>query len=155
MPWLNCLICSNKFYAKPRHIKIGWGKYCSDKCKFVGQRNGKSVFCENCRKALYRTPKDFSKTKSGLFFCNRSCHASWRNKNVRVGENHPNWTTGESSYRRLLLTQTKEITCKNCSVSDVRVLIVHHKDRNRSNNSLENLELLCWNCHYIKHKFEN
>jgi len=153
MPWLNCKICGKKLYAKPRHIKIGWGKYCSDRCKFEGQKNGKIVNCFNCGRQLYRTPKDFSKSKSGLFFCNRSCHASWRNKNIRVGENHPNWLSGTSIYRKLLLKNAKELKCENCRFSDSRVLIVHHKDSDRTNNKLDNLELLCRNCHYLKHEF--
>ena len=153
MPWLNCKICNKKFYAKPRHIKIGWGKYCSDKCKFEGQKRGKIVKCDNCGNTLYRTPKDFSRSKNGLFFCSRSCHASWRNKNIRVGKSHPNWLTGVSTYRRLLLKNAKEIKCENCYFLDERVLVVHHKDGNRQNNELSNLELLCRNCHYIKHEF--
>ena len=153
MPWLNCKICNSKFYAKPRHIKIGWGKYCSDVCKFEAQKRGTTVSCENCDKQLYRTPNDFRKSKSNLFFCNRSCHASWRNRNLRIGENHPNWLTGVTTYRKLMLKNSKELKCKNCNFVDKRVLIVHHKDRNRSNNDLSNLELLCRNCHYLEHEF--
>src|SRR3989344_6821878 len=153
MPWIKCKICSKEFYAKPRHIKIGWGKYCSNKCKFKSQKNGTVVECNNCGKRLYRRPKDFLKSISGLFFCNRSCHAIWRNKNVRIGKNHPNWLTGASTYRKLLLEHTKELRCENCNFPDERALVVHHKDSNRSNNVLANLELLCRNCHHIKHEF--
>lgn len=155
MPWLGCKICGNRFYAKPRHIKIGWGKFCSDRCKFIGQRRGKFVNCDYCGKSLYRSPKELLKSKSGLYFCSRSCHASWRNENIRIGESHPNWQTGISTYRKLLLKNTNKLKCENCSISDIRVLIVHHKDENRSNNRLENLALLCRNCHYIRHEFEN
>lgn len=154
MPWLGCKICNKQFYAKPRHIKIGWGKYCSNKCKFKSQKNGTLVECNNCDKRLYRRPKDFLKSRSALFFCNRSCHASWRNKNIRIGENHPNWITGSSTYRNLLLKNTKRLTCSKCNFSDLRVLIVHHRDSNRANNKLDNLELLCRNCHYLRHEFK-
>ena len=153
MPWLNCKICGNSFYAKPRHIKLGWGKYCSDKCKFVGQRKGTIVNCSNCRKKLYRTPNDFSKSKSGLFFCNHSCHASWTNKTLRIGRNHPNWIYGVYAYRKLLLKSVKKLKCEICNFSDERILVVHHKDGNRNNNEISNLTLLCRNCHYIKHMF--
>jgi len=153
MPWLDCKICSQKFYAKPRHIELGWGKYCSDKCKFEGQKKGKIVKCGNCEKDLYRIPNDFNKSKSGLFFCNRSCHASWTNRNLRVGKNHPNWQTGIYTYRKLLMKHSKELKCEYCDFSDERVLVVHHRDGNRNNNELSNLVLLCRNCHYIKHGF--
>ncbi len=31
------------------------------------------------------------------------------------------------------------------------ILVVHHKDKNRENNTIENLEVLCPNCHAIRH----
>jgi hypothetical protein len=31
---------------------------------------------------------------------------------------------------------------------------VHHRDRNRTHNDEENLELLCPNCHYEEHYLE-
>src|SRR4030066_1211949 len=152
MPWLNCKICRSKFYAKPRHIKIGWGKYCSNKCKFRAQKNGRVVKCANCSKNIYRTPIESSKSKSGLFFCSKSCHAVWANKNTRTGRNNPNWVTGVSTYRKLLTRNLGELKCKYCGFSDQRVLVVHHKDGNRSNNKLTNLTLLCRNCHCLMHE---
>jgi len=41
--------------------------------------------------------------------------------------------------------------CNRCKNKDLRVLEVHHKDRNRKNNKIENLEILCANCHKIEH----
>jgi 5-methylcytosine-specific restriction endonuclease McrA len=34
-------------------------------------------------------------------------------------------------------------------------LTVHHKDRNRKNNTRENLEILCPICHAIEHLHEH
>lgn len=39
--------------------------------------------------------------------------------------------------------------CSRCGSTNE--LIVHHKDRNRSNNSVSNLELLCVSCHNKTH----
>jgi 5-methylcytosine-specific restriction endonuclease McrA len=33
----------------------------------------------------------------------------------------------------------------------LKVLQVHHKDRDRHNNKLENLEMLCPTCHEVEH----
>ena len=41
--------------------------------------------------------------------------------------------------------------CEKCSYSKIEILQVHHIDRNRVHNELENLELLCPNCHYEEH----
>ena len=42
--------------------------------------------------------------------------------------------------------------CERCGWDvEPLILTIHHKDRNKSNNNEENLELLCWNCHCIEH----
>lgn len=50
--------------------------------------------------------------------------------------------------------------CEKCGIKDKRVLITHHKNKNREDNRLENLQTLCRNCHAIEHynirlKFKN
>jgi predicted HNH restriction endonuclease len=46
-------------------------------------------------------------------------------------------------------------SCEKCNYSKIEILQVHHKDKNRQNNSLENLKLLCPNCHAERHYLEN
>lgn len=41
--------------------------------------------------------------------------------------------------------------CELCGCSDKRILNGHHKDRDRTNNSPNNIQTLCMNCHYITH----
>lgn len=55
-----------------------------------------------------------------------------------------NYKTGICTYRRV-----KKSKCERCE-SD-KFLIVHHKDENRENNVLENLETLCKSCHQAHH----
>jgi len=40
--------------------------------------------------------------------------------------------------------------CETCS-SDYK-LTIHHRDGNPFNNSLENLQILCWHCHLLFHE---
>ena len=41
--------------------------------------------------------------------------------------------------------------CKSCeALSSERELVLDHKDNNNSNNALENLQLLCRKCNYLK-----
>lgn len=35
MPYLNCLNCDKKFYARPYNIALGFGKYCSKRCSNI------------------------------------------------------------------------------------------------------------------------
>jgi hypothetical protein len=151
VPNKNCKICGKEFYVKPFHAKKGWGKYCSIKCRSKAQFNGKLVKCVNCGKRIYRTPRDYRKSRSKRFFCSVSCHCSWENRNVRCGINSPNWIVGESAYRDLMRRNKIPVKCVGCGISDNRVLIVHHNDGNRKNNNIDNLEWLCCNCHAILH----
>lgn len=45
--------------------------------------------------------------------------------------------------------------CERCEFNIPEILQVHHKDRDRNNNTLENLELICPNCHCKEHYLKN
>ncbi|MBU2103074.1 MAG: HNH endonuclease [Candidatus Omnitrophota bacterium] len=150
----SCLICGKDIWIKRNHAKKGWGKYCSKKCQGKAQIKGKWLECDYCGKKIYRTPKDFKKSKSKKFFCSVSCHCSWENKNHRCGENAPNWVAGHNVYRLLMKRYGKIEKCSKCGFEDKRVLVVHHTDCDRKNNQYDNLEWLCRNCHSIFH-YEN
>lgn len=57
---------------------------------------------------------------------------------------------------RLFSTELKLKQCERCLISEWMdnpvPLELHHKDRNKFNNSFENLEILCPNCHSLEHK---
>lgn len=150
MPYVACKQCGKQFYAKPNWLKIGWGKYCSRDCVFESQRKGRLVNCFICGKVVYKSPKILTRSKSGKFFCSKSCQTVWRNS-VFVGPAHGNWKGGEKSYRETLLRIKNNKICKRCEVNDIRILLVHHLDRNRQNNKVDNLIWLCHNCHYLIH----
>ena len=51
----------------------------------------------------------------------------------------------------------KNYLCNRCRVdlsSNIRYLHVHHVDRNKKNNSIDNLEALCILCHTVEHDFK-
>ncbi len=75
----------------------------------------------------------------------------WKNKNIFYGESHGNWNGGESSYREIMFRNNIPLKCSDCGLKEKRVLLVHHKDKNRKNNKIENLRWLCRNCHYLAH----
>ena len=153
MPQVNCSVCSKEFHAKPSWLKNGYGKYCSQKCSHIRQRNGREYSCHTCRKIIYRTKKDQRVSKSGKFFCTKKCQTLWRNSEVYVGSNHPNWTNGESTYRVRLLRSGRKKNCERCLTKDTRIIAVHHRDKNRSNNKLTYLIWLCQNFHFLIHNY--
>jgi hypothetical protein len=153
MPWVNCRVCHRRFYAKPRHLRIGWGKYCSNRCKHANQLSGRLVTCANCGQAIYRSLRALSNSVSGNYFCSKACHRSWENQH-RLGILHPQWKTGRSVYRNMLRASGVPMRCKRCGLADERLLTVHHLDMDRENNNLDNLAWLCANCHYLVHHYK-
>jgi len=151
MPNVQCQICHRYFYAKPRHLRIGWGKCCSIKCRAKAQFNGQQLRCEYCSKDIYRTPSEIKKSVSGKLFCSRKCHCTWENMHNRTANRSPHWTGGEHVYRLILRRSNRKVICQRCGLIDERVLEVHHKDGNRRNNDLNNLVWLCRNCHCLVH----
>jgi hypothetical protein len=153
MPNIKCAICQKEFYAKPSHIQRGWSKCCSIECRAELQKKGKYVKCAICQKEIWKIPRDIKRSKSGKFFCSKSCQTKWRNI-IYSRENHALWKGGTCTYRDIMI-ESKEITeCNKCKEKDIRILVVHHKDQNRKNNSLKNLVWLCRNCHYLVHSHD-
>nr|YP_009185302.1 putative HNH homing endonuclease [Phacotus lenticularis]ALO63638.1 putative HNH homing endonuclease [Phacotus lenticularis] len=60
--------------------------------------------------------------------------------------------------KRLLASGLKKTKCEGCGISSWRKLPIihylhgHHMDGNINNNSLDNLKLLCPNCHVVEHR---
>lgn len=147
---VDCKICNTKFYVKPSWLKIGYGIYCSARCQHLARRNGKFVECFTCKKEIYKSKEKLSRSKSGKYFCSKSCQTIWRNSEY-VGSKHPNWKTGNSSYKSILDREGRKKICVLCETKDKRVLSVHHIDKNHLNNTVENLAWLCHNCHHLVH----
>lgn len=150
MTIVSCQICSKNFYSKPSWIKLGFGKYCSLDCKRVGQKTGKLVKCFLCNKEVYKSGKALKQSKSGKFFCGKSCQTRWRNGQY-VGLMHKNYIDGNSSYKTILNRSGGLKICTLCKTDDKRVLAVHHIDGNHRNNDVKNLSWLCHNCHHLVH----
>lgn len=88
---------------------------------------------------------------------NTTCSYSCANTYFRSGSNNPNFTgslTNRISGRRYrdIAYKVYGKICSKCGYDNALALEVHHKDRNRENNSIDNLEVLCCNCHAIEHK---
>lgn len=81
MPYNSCLFCNKEFYVKPSLVVRECGKYCSIQCKNEAQKKGKSILCAYCGKEVYRSRASLQeKSKSGKYFCTKSCHCASKNK---------------------------------------------------------------------------
>jgi len=79
----------------------------------------------------------------------------------QYGPMNPNYKGGDSraSINRLtkkLLTEVGRdlFKCERCGTTRDVELPRHHKDRDRSNNEIENLEVICVACHNKEHMHE-
>jgi len=78
-----------------------------------------------------------------------TCSHSCANTYFRSGKNHPNYT-GEGVNYRLKCLEEREHKCIICG--EDKVVEVHHIDKNRNNNALNNLIVLCPTHHQYIHK---
>jgi len=74
-------------------------------------------------------------------------------KNFNSFEKNSRWLDGHKAVRRLAFLRYKlKKICNKCSSR--KEIVVHHKNKDRTNNSKENLEILCNSCHNSYHKKE-
>lgn len=146
-----CKVCSIRFLRKKSQILYSGGNFCSNKCRTLGRRTGKYTQCSFCGIEIYQSLSQLKKSKSGNHFCSKGCLFKWIYNKY---DGHPNWKGGHHNYRDKLKKITKIPICHYCGEKDQRMLVVHHIDKNRKNNSLNNLVWLCHNCHYLIHNYE-
>jgi hypothetical protein len=146
---LSCTNCGKLFNRLLKAYKSDTKRgrknfYCSLEC--VRPDKDKLIKCANCGNEFHCSPGKIRKSKSGNNFCSRKCHVI-NNNQYRKGKLHPRYTDGSGSYR-----SKKDITeCESCGDKRYWLLIVHHKDSNRSHNDDDNLMVLCYNCHAEQH----
>ena len=166
-----CKVCGTLF---KRHYLRGGVRQtcCSKKCKYAAGYVTRT--CATCGKeyrvnhlstrkqycslaCIERSPCQLcgtvitgrAKFQSGeRRFCSRQC-AAVVNHTLQAKKNY--LVIGFAST----IAKTGSLACERCKEADPRALVVHHIDRNRSNNSRENLITLCANCHFREHWLES
>ncbi len=140
-PNTNCFFCKKAIYRRPNQIERNTGKvFCSQICYGLSSR--KEIPCLVCGKLIL----------SGLNkkTCSRSC-ANTHREGIRYKMGRPNDKVKSQQALKLRLLAERGKKCERCNYEKYEILQVHHKDRNRNHNNLENLELICPNCHYEEH----
>lgn len=143
-PNVTCYICQTPVYRRPGVLKLSNNKaYCSQVC--YGKSCRQEVPCLVCK-----TPILSGANKKT---CSRAC----ANKNrtgikYKQGSRRPlkDKVTASRLLKKRIIDQ-RGAYCERCRYDVCQILQIHHRDRNRDNNELENLELLCPNCHASEH----
>ena len=147
----NCEFCQKEFHADVRELNRGNARFCSHKCSSSRKHpKPNNTTCSWCHKPFYRSLSHIALSKTGLQFCCRE-HKDLAQRMDGLKELHlPHYGKGDrTEYRNFALRHLPN-ACNRCGYD--KITVVHHKDRNRSNNSLENLEILCPNCHALEHQ---
>lgn len=136
-----CAICEKAIYRRPSVIKLNKNKvFCSQQCFGISCR--KEVPCIVCGKPIL----------SGLNkrTCNRSCSNIQRiGIKYKIGRPRDNAKHERALKIKILLERTK--VCERCGYDKAEILQIHHKNRDRNDNNMSNLELICPNCHCEEH----
>ena len=114
-------------------------KYCSRKCYYKSLKGKGSIkyTCKHCGEDFFDSP---SKNRK---YCSMACINKSKKETFK-----PKYTT----VRKMMLAREMIKECTRCGYSEYpKILGVHHKDRNRENNAVSNLEVLCPNCHSLEH----
>lgn len=142
-PNTNCIVCSGSIYRRPAEIRRG-RVFCSQACYGIANRKEKP--CIVCG-----TPIQAHLNK-------RTCSRACANKNrigIRYKIGSPRDKVKDERALKLRLMASRGTICERCDYNKKEILNVHHKDRNHGNNNMENLELLCPNCHAEEHHLKN
>ena len=155
----NCKRCNVEFEADLREHNRGNAHFCSRSCssKYNAQKrkdNNPDWYnktCDVCNKKIHKSPSKIKLSKSGYHFCSRECKEyaqSFKSEGFEPLQPDHYKSGHHAVYRNYINTSE----CNRCGYNKhPEIIHVHHKDRNRSNNSVDNLEALCPNCHWTEH----
>lgn len=136
-----CCVCAKPIYRRPSQTQgDGSRVFCSQAC--YGISNRKETPCVICGTSILAG--QHKKT------CSRSCSNKQR-AGVKYGR--PNGLDKVNSYKvlKVRLLGLRGKACERCGYPKYEILQVHHRDGDRQNNALSNLELVCPNCHCEEH----
>lgn len=113
-------------------------------------RTGKTFKCVICHVLFYRTLSEIKRNR--IRFCSKKCAG----KNA-TGENNPSWKGGyhitENGYKRLTNRNYEHRMVMEKALGRKLGLdeCVHHKDHDKLNNNISNLQLLTYKEHAQLH----
>jgi len=127
-------------------------KYCFKKGQKPWNYNPIIKICPECRKE-FKIPKCHKNRRK---YCSKNCLAKAQSRERKgkfgIEKTNPMYKNGISLYRRWAYEKYPK-QCSICGINEN--LNIHHKDENRKNNKIENLQIVCVSCHkFIIHKLK-
>lgn len=143
-----CLWCNTIIPYEKRLNNI----YCSRSCRTTSLNTKREKLVSTC---LCGQP-----TKPGVKYCSTSCRDNTRIEKC-LKRAISNETFHNRTWLKNYLIDIRGHACETCStthwLSNPIPLELHHKDGKANNNNLDNLQLICPNCHAFtdSHKGKN
>jgi 5-methylcytosine-specific restriction endonuclease McrA len=140
-PNCQCSVCFKSIYRRPNEIAKG-SVFCSRACVSVAQTILKT--CPVCG----------TQFRSGLNknTCSKACGNVSRT-GIKYHQGRPRCKYAKTRQQKARLIEMSGPVCMRCGYDNVNVLELHHviERRNGGSDAIENLELLCRNCHGERH----
>lgn len=143
-PNTKCTVCEKAIYKRPGLLASSEGRaFCSQSC--FGKSCRREVPCLICGELILGGLN--KKT------CSRTCSNKYR-EGIKYKLGRPRDKAQKARALKIKLFREQGASCNRCGYNKSEILQVHHKDHNRNNNAIENLELICPNCHCEEHYLE-
>ncbi len=142
-----CKKCGKEFICRQNRNRL----FCSNKCSASSRENRVKVKCYNCGKEVERRISNLRKSKHNVHFCSKKCKDFAQSLKGNCAKIRPDHYGSLNSLYRNLIKNTKNPQCTDCNEKRRYVLTVHHKDGDRKNNKIGNLEIVCASCHMKRH----
>jgi hypothetical protein len=145
----NCSVCNKIFTRQTRQMN----EYCtcSIKCTSIAKGSTIQCICAHCKIEFTKSKSKVESSRSGLVFCTRACKDLAQTYMPEIQPEHYGTGDPKHSYRDTALKHSGYV-CQRCGFDKNKAaIVVHHKDHNRENNIIDNLEVLCANCHAVHH----
>lgn len=145
--YYSCDYCGKEYRKQKRFAGSKQEHYCSTLC-YNNDNIRVTLTCAYCGTEFKRPPSKLQNSKSGLYFCSREHKDLAQSFIKEIQPDH--YGTGKS-YRDKAFKEYGKV-CQECGYDNEHALEVHHIDKNRENNDISNLKVLCANCHTLIHK---
>lgn len=143
-------------FIKEKVLFIYKDKLCTE-CKKSFSPTSKTIMqCPICYPILRKKKNKLARDKHQAKIGKRVGVGSGGLQKERLGELSSSFKTGIGTYRKIMQRNNIPFICNHCKKDLAGATryewCTHHKDQDRTNNDISNLEYLCKRCHQIEHE---